>query len=99
MDSVIRGIVIYAFLLLVFRISGKRTLKDLTIFDFVLVLIIAETTQQALLGEDVAGQPVAFRFADPFDFLATFLGVVEAGAIAAPWSTEWGIAEVDAHAL
>ena len=52
MDSVIRGIVIYAFLLLVFRISGKRTLKDLTIFDFVLVLIIAETTQQALLGED-----------------------------------------------
>ena len=52
MDSVLRGILIYGFLLVVFRISGKRTMKDLTIFDFVLVMIIAETTQQALLGDD-----------------------------------------------
>ena len=52
MDSVLRGILIYVFLMVIFRLSGKRTLKDLTIFDFVLVMIIAETTQQALLGND-----------------------------------------------
>ncbi len=52
MDSVIRAIVVYFFLLVIFRVSGKRTLKDLTVFDFVLLLIIAETTQQALLGDD-----------------------------------------------
>src|SRR5690606_4288355 len=52
MDSVIRAIIVYFFLLLIFRVSGKRTLKDLTVFDFVLLLIIAETTQQALLGDD-----------------------------------------------
>jgi uncharacterized membrane protein YcaP (DUF421 family) len=52
MDSVIRGIVIYFFLLIVVRISGRRTLAEITAFDFVLLLIIAETTQQALLGDD-----------------------------------------------
>ena len=52
MDTIIRGAIIYIFLLLIFRISGKRTLYDATVFDFVLLLIIAETTQQALLGDD-----------------------------------------------
>ncbi|WP_162427113.1 DUF421 domain-containing protein [Pontibacter pudoricolor] len=52
MDTIIKGAVIYIFLLLIFRISGKRTMYDATVFDFVLLLIIAETTQQALLGED-----------------------------------------------
>lgn len=52
MDTIIRGAVIYIFLLIIFRISGKRTLYDATVFDFVLLLIIAETTQQALLGDD-----------------------------------------------
>ena len=31
---------------------SRRTLAELTTFDFVLLLIIAEATQQALLGED-----------------------------------------------
>lgn len=52
MDSVIRGIVVYLFLLLIFRLSGRRTLAQITAFDFVLLLIVAETTQQALLGDD-----------------------------------------------
>ena len=34
------------------RGSGQRTLGEMTAFDFVLLLIIAETTQQALLGND-----------------------------------------------
>ncbi|MBF9255516.1 DUF421 domain-containing protein [Pontibacter sp. 172403-2] len=52
MDSVIRGLVIYIFLLIIFKISGKRTLHEASTFDLVLLLIIAETTQQAMLGED-----------------------------------------------
>ncbi len=52
MDAVLRGIVLYVFLLLVFRIAGKRTLSEATTFDFVLLLIVAEATQQGLLGED-----------------------------------------------
>ena len=40
------------FLMIIFRISGKRTLYEATVFDFVLLLIIAETAEQALGGED-----------------------------------------------
>ena len=54
MDLVIRGIAVYLFLLLIFRISGKRSLRNATTFDFVLLLIIAETTQQALVGDDAS---------------------------------------------
>lgn len=52
MDSVIRGLAVYVVLLIVARLSGRRTLAQATPFDFVLLLIIAETTQQALLGDD-----------------------------------------------
>jgi uncharacterized membrane protein YcaP (DUF421 family) len=54
MDLVIRGIAVYLFLLLIFRVSGKRSLRNATTFDFVLLLIVAETTQQALVGDDAS---------------------------------------------
>lgn len=52
MEPVLRGLAVYLFLLLVFRLTGKRSLDQVTTFDFVLLLIISETTQQALIGED-----------------------------------------------
>ena len=52
MESVFRGAAIYVVLLIVIRLSGRRTLAQMTPFDLVLLLIIAETTQQALLGDD-----------------------------------------------
>ena len=52
MNPVLRGAVIYIFLLIVFRIMGKRSLSETTTFDFILLLIISEVTQQALVGED-----------------------------------------------
>ena len=52
MDAVLRATAMYLLLLTVFRVSGRRMLAELTTFDFVLLLIIGEATQQALLGED-----------------------------------------------
>jgi uncharacterized membrane protein YcaP (DUF421 family) len=52
MDAVVRAVFFYFFLLLVFRLSGQRTLANMTTFDFVLLLVIAEATQQGLIGED-----------------------------------------------
>jgi uncharacterized membrane protein YcaP (DUF421 family) len=52
MEHVIRGTLVYLFLLVLFRISGKRTLAEVTTFDFILLLIISEAAQQALLGQD-----------------------------------------------
>lgn len=52
MDSVIRGTVVYLVLLVLFRIAGKRSLGEATPFDFVLLLIISEAVQQAMIGDD-----------------------------------------------
>lgn len=52
MDSVLRSVAVYVFVLVVFRISGKRSMSQITTFDFILLLIIGEATQQALLGND-----------------------------------------------
>jgi uncharacterized membrane protein YcaP (DUF421 family) len=52
MDAVFRAAVIYVFLLIIFRIAGERTMASMTTFDFVLLLIIAEATQQGLIGDD-----------------------------------------------
>ena len=52
MHAVLRSVAVYLFVLVVFRISGKRSLSQMTTFDFILLLIIGEATQQALLGND-----------------------------------------------
>lgn len=52
METVFRGVAVYVILLTIMRLSGRRSLAQITVFDFVLLLIIAETTQQALLGDD-----------------------------------------------
>jgi uncharacterized membrane protein YcaP (DUF421 family) len=52
MDAILRAGAIYLALMVLFRISGRRALGELTSFDFVLLLIIGEATQQALLGDD-----------------------------------------------
>ena len=52
MYSILRGIAIYFFLLGIFRLGGKRSLAQITTFDFVLVIIISETTQNAMVGDD-----------------------------------------------
>ncbi|MFM8321657.1 MAG: DUF421 domain-containing protein [Chloroflexota bacterium] len=52
MFIILRGLAVFFFLLVVFRISGKRTLAQITTFDLVLLLIISEVVQQAMLGDD-----------------------------------------------
>jgi uncharacterized membrane protein YcaP (DUF421 family) len=46
--SVVRAGVIYLVMLILFRVAGKRTLSDVTTFDFVLLLIISESIQNGL---------------------------------------------------
>ncbi|MGN8144841.1 DUF421 domain-containing protein [Pseudomonas sp. 22105] len=52
MDSVLRAAVMYGALMELLKIAGRRSLADLTTFDFVLLMVIGEATQQALLGDD-----------------------------------------------
>lgn len=52
MGSVIRALAVYGFLMVLFRISGKRALSEITTFDAVLLLIVSEAIQQALIDGD-----------------------------------------------
>ena len=52
MEPVLRALAVYLFLLVVMRAAGRRTLAEATTFDFVLLLIISEATQNAMIGDD-----------------------------------------------
>jgi uncharacterized membrane protein YcaP (DUF421 family) len=52
MESVIRAAAIYGLLLLVFRLTGNRSLGQITTFDFILLLIISEAIQNGMVGND-----------------------------------------------
>lgn len=52
MDAITRAAAIYLAVWLFFRLSGRRTLAQMTAFDFILLLICGQATQQALLGND-----------------------------------------------
>jgi uncharacterized membrane protein YcaP (DUF421 family) len=54
--------------LIIFRVSGKRSMAQITTFDFVLLLIISEATQQALLGDD-------FSLINAFVVIITLIGL------------------------
>lgn len=66
MELIVRCVLIYLGLLLIFRIAGKRALAQITTFDIVMLLIIAETTQQALVHDDGS-------LTNAFILIATFL--------------------------
>lgn len=50
MEIVLRAACIYFALMLLFRLAGRRSLAEITPFDLILLLVIGEATQEALLG-------------------------------------------------
>src|SRR5688500_6980674 len=47
-----RAVIVYIVLMILVRLSGKRTVGEFTPFDLVVVLLIAEASQGALTGGD-----------------------------------------------
>lgn len=52
LEKVLRSAVVYLFLLVAFRLAGKRQLGQMTPFDLVVLLIISNVVQNALIGND-----------------------------------------------
>jgi uncharacterized membrane protein YcaP (DUF421 family) len=52
--TVLRAAAIYLILMVVFRFAGHRTLAQITNFDLILVLIIGEATQNAMVQDDMS---------------------------------------------
>jgi uncharacterized membrane protein YcaP (DUF421 family) len=51
-EKVLRSVVVYLFVLLAFRFTGKRQVGQLTPFDLVVLLIISNVVQNAVIGPD-----------------------------------------------
>ena len=79
MDSVIRGAVTYFGIWLLFRVAGKRTLAELTSFDLVLLLIISEAAQAALIDSNNS-------ITNSFLVIVTLLGIDVALSVWKQWS-------------
>ncbi|HXE60851.1 MAG TPA: YetF domain-containing protein [Gemmatimonadaceae bacterium] len=52
LDKVIRTVAVYAFLLVGLRLAGKRELGQLNPFDLVVLLVLSNTVQNAIIGND-----------------------------------------------
>lgn len=51
-EFALRALIVYAFLLTVLRISGKRQVAQLSPFDFVLLLVLSNAVQNSMNGGD-----------------------------------------------
>jgi uncharacterized membrane protein YcaP (DUF421 family) len=51
-EKIARPVVVYFFLILGFRLAGKRELAQLNPFDLVVLLTISNTVQNAIIGDD-----------------------------------------------
>ncbi len=51
-EKILRSVVVYFFILVAFRFAGKRQVGQLTPFDLIVLLIIANVVQNAVIGND-----------------------------------------------
>ena len=51
-EFIVRGTIIYVVLLVLVRLSGKRTVGQFTPFDLVVVLLLSEAVSSGLSGDD-----------------------------------------------
>src|SRR5216683_4954595 len=52
LEKILRPIVVYIFLIVGLRLSGKRELAQLNPFDLVVLLTLSNTVQNAIIGDD-----------------------------------------------
>ena len=51
-DKLLRTVVVYTFLLVGLRLAGKREMSQLNSFDLVVLLLLSNTVQNAIIGND-----------------------------------------------
>jgi len=51
-EFILRGVVVYAFLVLLLRVTGKRQVGQLAPFDLVLLLVLSNAVQNSMNGGD-----------------------------------------------
>ncbi|HXJ11265.1 MAG TPA: YetF domain-containing protein [Candidatus Limnocylindrales bacterium] len=52
LEKILRPVIVYVFLVVMLRLSGKRELVQLNPFDLVVLLTLSNTVQNAIIGDD-----------------------------------------------
>lgn len=52
LEKILRPAMIYVVLLAIFRFASKRELAQATLFDFLIILLISNVVQNAMIGDD-----------------------------------------------
>jgi uncharacterized membrane protein YcaP (DUF421 family) len=80
-ELVLRGVVVYAFLVTALRVSGRRELAQMTSFDLVLLLLVSNAVQNSLnAGDNTLGGGLVS---------AATLFLVNRGVGFAAWRWRW----------
>jgi uncharacterized membrane protein YcaP (DUF421 family) len=53
-EKVLRTVLVYALIALLFRVAGKRGLASLNTFDFVVIFLLSNVVQNAVIGNDTS---------------------------------------------
>jgi uncharacterized membrane protein YcaP (DUF421 family) len=60
-ELIVRGAVVYVFLLILLRITGKRQVGQLAPFDLVLLLVLSNAVQNSMNAGDTPWSEASFR--------------------------------------
>ena len=82
MDIVLRAIALYAFVVFVMRVIGRRELSSMTPFDLVLLIVLGDAIQQGLTQDDysVTGAVLAIATIATLQVLTSYLSYRSRGA-------------------
>jgi uncharacterized membrane protein YcaP (DUF421 family) len=53
-EHIVRGVLVYVFLFVLLRLVGKKHVGELAPFDLLVLLILSETVQNSLVGDDTS---------------------------------------------
>ena len=73
-ELVCRAVIVYVALLILLRLSGKRTVGELSIFDLIVVIVLGSAVRTSLLGNDksVLGGLLVVAVLLLLDFISVF---------------------------
>src|ERR671933_1880053 len=76
MDIALRAVVLYAFIVFVARVIGRRELSSLSPFDLILLIVLGDAVQQGLTQDDysITGALIAVATIASLQVLTSWLG-------------------------
>src|ERR1039457_692791 len=53
-EKILRTVIVYALLAVLFRLTGKRGLASMNTFDFIVIFLLSNVIQNAVIGNDTS---------------------------------------------